>query len=143
MSTPDASLPASGVRRLHTQSPPLEYIQSRYVMRVALFITCFNDSFFPGVGQATVRILERLGQTVEFPEAQTCCGQMHFNTGYRPEAETLARRFVQIFEPYDAIVSPSASCVGMVREAYSQLAADAGDSLFSSATEALVPRVFE
>jgi L-lactate dehydrogenase complex protein LldE len=112
-------------------------------MRIALFITCFNDSLFPQAGQATVRLLERLGQRVEFPEEQTCCGQMHYNTGYARDAETLARRFVRIFEPYDAVVSPSASCVGMVREAYPDVAAVAGDSSFAAAVDTLAPRVFE
>ena len=63
-------------------------------MRVALFITCFNDTLFPETGKATVRLLERLGHQVDFPLEQTCCGQMHFNTGYQREAIPLARRFV-------------------------------------------------
>jgi L-lactate dehydrogenase complex protein LldE len=66
-------------------------------MRVALFITCFNDTLFPETGVATVRLLERLGVEVDFPEEQTCCGQMHFNTGYQREAIPLVRRFVEIF----------------------------------------------
>ena len=85
-------------------------------MRVALFITCFNDTLFPDTGRAVVTVLERLGHQVEFPEEQTCCGQMHFNTGYAEDGLALARRFERVFEPYDAVVSPSASCVGMVRE---------------------------
>ena len=85
-------------------------------MRIALFITCFNDTMYPDTGKAVVRLLERLGHTVEFPEAQTCCGQMHFNTGYRPEARALARGFAEAFAGYDAVVSPSASCAGMVRD---------------------------
>ena len=68
-------------------------------MRVSLFITCFNDTLFPEVGIATVRLLERLGHTVDFPEAQTCCGQMHFNTDYQREALPLIRRFVQTSSP--------------------------------------------
>jgi L-lactate dehydrogenase complex protein LldE len=87
-------------------------------MRVALFITCFNDTLFPQAGRATVQLLERLGHTVEFPAEQTCCGQMHFNTGYQREALPLIRRFVQIFGQAEVIVAPSASCVGMVREIY-------------------------
>ena len=85
-------------------------------MRVALFTTCFNDTLFPDTGRAVVTVLERLGHQVEFPEEQTCCGQMHFNTGYADDGLALARRFERVFEPYEAIVSPSASCVGMVRE---------------------------
>jgi L-lactate dehydrogenase complex protein LldE len=85
-------------------------------VRVALFITCFNDTLFPRTGQAVVELLERLGCEVAFPEEQTCCGQMHFNTGYADDGLALARRFERVFEPFDAVVSPSASCVGMVRE---------------------------
>jgi L-lactate dehydrogenase complex protein LldE len=90
-------------------------------MRVALFVTCVNDTLFPDTGRAVVRLLERLGCTVEFPEAQTCCGQMHFNTGYRDDARPLARRFAAAFEGYDAVVVPSGSCAAMVREWYPTL----------------------
>jgi L-lactate dehydrogenase complex protein LldE len=90
-------------------------------MRIALFITCFNDALYPGTGRSVVTLLRRLGCDVEFPEAQTCCGQMHFNTGYRPEATKLARGFVETFAGYDAVVSPSPSCVGMVRDHYATL----------------------
>jgi L-lactate dehydrogenase complex protein LldE len=85
-------------------------------VRVALFVTCFNDTLFPGTGQAVVTVLERLGCEVEFPEAQTCCGQMHFNSGYADAGLALARRFERVFGDAEAVVSPSASCVGMVRE---------------------------
>jgi L-lactate dehydrogenase complex protein LldE len=112
-------------------------------MRVALFITCFNDTLFPETGQAVVRLLERLGHEVEFPLEQTCCGQMHFNTGYQKEALPLARRFVRIFAPYDAVVSPSASCVGMVRDVYPRLAEVSEDAVFSREVQGLVPRVHE
>ncbi|MEW6637624.1 MAG: (Fe-S)-binding protein [Actinomycetota bacterium] len=112
-------------------------------MRVALFITCFNDTLFPETGRATVEVLERLGHEVEFPFAQTCCGQMHFNTGYQREAIPLVRRFVEVFEPYEAVVSPSASCVGMVRELYPMAAGLAGDTSLGERVEALAPRVFE
>ena len=85
-------------------------------MRVALFITCFNDTLFPQTGRAVVELLERLGCEVDVPLEQTCCGQMHFNTGYAEEGMRLARRFERVFAGADVIVSPSASCVGMVRE---------------------------
>jgi L-lactate dehydrogenase complex protein LldE len=85
-------------------------------VRVALFVTCFNDTLFPETGRATVRLLERLGCEVDFPEEQTCCGQMHFNSGYAREGMELARRFERVFAGAEAVVSPSASCVGMVRE---------------------------
>ncbi len=84
-------------------------------MRVALFITCFNDAMFPQVGKATVTVLERLGVKVDFPQAQTCCGQMHFNSGYRRECEPLVRNFAAAFAGYQAVVTPSASCAAMVR----------------------------
>ena len=84
-------------------------------MRVGLFITCFNDTMFPDVGKATVAVLERLGVDVEFPAAQTCCGQMHFNSGYRSECQPLVRHFASVFAGYDAVVTPSASCAAMVR----------------------------
>ena len=67
-------------------------------MRIALFVTCLTDTLFPGTGQAVVRLLERLGHQVEFPEGQTCCGQMHFNTGYRRESLPMARGFAAAFE---------------------------------------------
>jgi L-lactate dehydrogenase complex protein LldE len=90
-------------------------------MRVGLFVTCVNDTLFPGTGKATVRLLERLGCTVDFPREQTCCGQMHFNTGYRDDARPLARRFTAAFDGYDAVVVPSGSCAAMVREWYPTL----------------------
>src|SRR4029077_16848204 len=73
---------------------------------------------FPEAGRATVEVLERLGHEVVFPEEQTCCGQMHANSGYAREARVLADRFVEIFGEYDAVVAPSSSCVGTVRELY-------------------------
>jgi L-lactate dehydrogenase complex protein LldE len=112
-------------------------------VRISLFITCFNDTLFPETGRATVRLLERLGHTVDFPIEQTCCGQMHFNTGYQREAIPLVRRFVQVFERAEVIVSPSASCVGMVRELYARAAELASDRHLADAVAALTPRVFE
>ena len=112
-------------------------------MRVGLFITCFNDTLFPETGVATVRLLERLGHEVDFPAEQTCCGQMHFNTGYQREAIPLVRRFVQVFGDYEAVVAPSGSCVGMVRELYPMAAKLAGDDKLAKEVEDLVPRVFE
>ena len=82
-------------------------------MRVALFITCLNDTLFPGVGRATVSVLERAGCVVEFPFEQTCCGQMHVNSGYA--ADGLSERFARVFAGYEAVVSPSASCAAHVR----------------------------
>lgn len=90
-------------------------------MRIALFITCVNDLLYPETGKAVVRILERLGHSVEFPDSQTCCGQMHANSGYRAEALPLVRGYVETFDRYDAVVAPSGSCVAMVRESYPRL----------------------
>jgi L-lactate dehydrogenase complex protein LldE len=85
-------------------------------VRVALFITCVGDTVFPEVGRATVAILERLGHEVAFPVEQTCCGQMHLNSGYVYDALPLARRLVDVFAGFDAVVAPSSSCVGTLRE---------------------------
>jgi L-lactate dehydrogenase complex protein LldE len=114
-------------------------------MRVALFITCLNDTLFPDAGRATVTVLERLGHEVVFPMEQTCCGQMHANTGYRREAVPLVARFVRAFESAgaDAIVSPSGSCAAMVRDQYRELARESGDGVLVERVEALVPRVYE
>lgn len=112
-------------------------------MRVALFLTCFNDTLFPQVGQATVQLLERLGHEVDFPLEQTCCGQMHYNTGYQRETLPLAHHFVQTFADAEVVVTPSASCAGMVRELYPRVAREAGDADLSTHVAELVPRVFE
>jgi L-lactate dehydrogenase complex protein LldE len=93
-------------------------------MRIALFVTCVNDLLFPDVGRAVVTILERLGHPVEFPAGQTCCGQLHANTGYRAEAVPLVRGFARTFGDYQAVVAPSGSCVAMVRDAYPRLVPD-------------------
>jgi L-lactate dehydrogenase complex protein LldE len=112
-------------------------------VRVALFITCFNDTLFPETGRATVKVLESLGVEVDFPRAQTCCGQMHFNTGYQREAIPLVRRFIEVFDGYDAVVAPSGSCVSMVRELYPMAADLAGDPHLAVKVGELGPRVFE
>jgi L-lactate dehydrogenase complex protein LldE len=93
-------------------------------MRVALFVTCVNDTLFPQVGRATVSVLERLGVTVDFPAAQTCCGQMHFNSGYRRDCVPLVRGFAAAFAGYDAVVTPSASCAAMVRHHHAGIVPD-------------------
>jgi L-lactate dehydrogenase complex protein LldE len=112
-------------------------------MRIALFITCFNDTLFPDTGRATVRLLERLGHDVDFPEEQTCCGQMHFNSGYAAEALPLVRRFVRAFAGAGAIVCPSASCAAMVRHHYGRMAAQARDDHLAGEVAKLAPRTFE
>jgi len=90
-------------------------------MRVAMFIPCFVDQFYPQVGVAMVTVLRRLGIEPVFPSEQTCCGQPAFNTGYWDEARQLAHRYCAIFAGYDAIVSPSGSCTTMVRNFYPEL----------------------
>ena len=97
-------------------------------MRIALFITCVNDTLFPEAGKATVSLLERLGHRVELPEEQTCCRQVHANAGYEREALRLVSRFVRVFSAAraDAIVSPSGSCVAMVRAHYGRFAEQTG-----------------
>ena len=112
-------------------------------LRIALFIACFNDTLFPETGKAVVRLLERLGHEVVFPEEQTCCGQMHANSGYQLEAVPLARRFVRVFGEYDAIVTPSGSCAAMVRDGYPRLAELAEDDRLAGEVDAVRPRVHE
>jgi L-lactate dehydrogenase complex protein LldE len=112
-------------------------------MKVALFITCLADTMFPEVGQATVRLLERLGHSVEFPSAQTCCGQMHVNTGYQREAFPLVERFVEVFEPYEAIVAPSGSCVGSVRHQHEMVARRFGSVELVGRVERVAARTYE
>ncbi|GAA2741037.1 (Fe-S)-binding protein [Kitasatospora cinereorecta] len=98
-------------------------------MRVALFVTCVNDALYPGTGRAVVRLLERLGVDVDFPEAQTCCGQPQFNTGYRAETLPLARRTAAAFAGYDHVVTPSGSCAAMIRDNYPKLGLPEAESL--------------
>jgi L-lactate dehydrogenase complex protein LldE len=112
-------------------------------MRVALFVTCLADTLFPRVGRATVALLERLGHEVDFPPGQTCCGQMHINTGYPREALPLVRRYVDQFEPYDVVVAPSGSCVGSVRHQHAMVAEQAGDAELAVAARAVAARTYE
>ncbi|GAB3922353.1 Fe-S oxidoreductase [Microlunatus endophyticus] len=84
-------------------------------MKVSIFVTCLADTLFPDVGRATVTVLERLGCEVDFPTAQTCCGQMHMNTGYARPAGEMVRSFAETFAGAEAVVVPSGSCTGMLR----------------------------
>ncbi|MCH0542427.1 (Fe-S)-binding protein [Streptomyces sp. MUM 203J] len=116
-------------------------------MRVALFVTCVNDTLYPRTGQAVVRLLERLGVTVGFPPEQSCCGQPQYNTGYRHETEPLVRRFDAAFGPYEYVVTPSGSCAAMVRDAYPRIGARAaaegrGPGLAEAAGRA-APKTYE
>ena len=112
-------------------------------MRIALFVTCLADGLFPQVGQATVRLLERLGHEVTFPQAQTCCGQMHTNTGYLREALPLVRRYVAVFEDYEVVVVPSGSCTGSVRHQHAMVARRFGDEALARRAEAVAARTYE
>jgi L-lactate dehydrogenase complex protein LldE len=85
-------------------------------VRVSLFVTCFNDTLFPHTGRAVVRLLERLGCEVDFPLEQTCCGQLHLNSGHGREGVALARRCARVLSEAELVVTPSASCAGMLRE---------------------------
>lgn len=112
-------------------------------MRASLFITCYNDTLFPETGRAVVYLLERLGVGVEFRPAQTCCGQMHANTGFRGEAFGLAKQFVRLYADAEAVVIPSSSCVAMIRNQYPGLFEDLGNAELRREFEALLPRVHE
>ncbi len=112
-------------------------------MRTFLFITCYNDTLFPETGRAVVVLLERLGVELDFHPQQTCCGQMHANTGFRDEAFSLARRFVRLYQDAEAVVIPSSSCVAMIRDQYPALVEELGDDTLRSDFTALRPRVYE
>jgi L-lactate dehydrogenase complex protein LldE len=112
-------------------------------MRASLFITCYNDTLFPETGRAVVRLLERLGVVVEFHPEQTCCGQMHANTGFRREAFCQAKRFVRMYRDAETVVIPSSSCVAMIRDQYRELFEELGDEGLRRDFAAVLPRVYE
>ena len=113
-------------------------------VRIAILVTCLNDALFPEAGAATARVLERLGHEAVFPRGQTCCGQMHWNSGYRREAIGLIRRTVETLRPYELVVCPSGSCTAMIREHYARAAADVGDDgLSAEASTRCAAEVFE
>ncbi len=112
-------------------------------MRVALFATCLVDGLFPDVGRATVRLLRRLGHEVVFPDQQSCCGQMHLNTGYPAQALPLIRRHARVFRGYDAIVAPSGSCTGAIRHQHADTARRFGEDKLADAAEAIAARTYE
>ena len=114
-------------------------------MKIALFATCLADALFPDCATATVRLLERLGHQVVFPPKQTCCGQMHVNTGYQAEALPLVRHHVEAFEAesWDVAVAPSGSCVGSVRHQHAMVARRYGDESLASRAEDLAARTYE
>lgn len=112
-------------------------------MRISLFITCLTDTLFPQTGRALVTVLERLGHQVVFPEGQTCCGQMHVNSGYAEDALSLVHRMVGAFADAETVVSPSASCTAMVRERYPELAGRAGGESLAAEASSLAARTYE
>ena len=117
-------------------------------MRIALFVTCLGDVLFPDVGKATVAVLERLGHEVVFPADQTCCGQMHTNTGYPGDAAGLVRHHVEVFERAladgaEAVVAPSGSCAGSVRHQHAMVARRAGDEHLAARAETVAARTYE
>ncbi len=112
-------------------------------MRVALMVTCINDTLFPDTGKAVVRLLRRLGVDVDFPEQQSCCGQPMVNTGYLDEAVPVVRNFARAFAGYDAVVTPSGSCAGSVRHQHGIVARRSGDAALERATAELSPRTYE
>lgn len=112
-------------------------------MNISLFLSCYNDTLFPEALKATTVLLERLGYRVDVPMQQTCCGQMHFNTGYQAECMPMLENFLTAFEHSEVIVSPSASCVGMIRDYYPYLAKQRADEALLKRVEALNEKLFE
>ncbi len=110
-------------------------------MKISLLVTCLGDALFPDVGVATVRLLRRLGVEVDFPPAQTCCGQPHFNSGYADDARALACHTIQTFSGSDKVVIPSGSCGAMVKLEYPKLFPD--DPSWRRRTEELAARTHE
>jgi L-lactate dehydrogenase complex protein LldE len=112
-------------------------------VKVSLFITCLTDTLYPQTGIAMVKLLERLGCEIEFPRAQTCCGQMHLNTGYQTEALELIRNLVSVFEQAEIVVAPSGSCVAMIRELSVRAAEWSHDDNLLERVKNLASRTFE
>jgi L-lactate dehydrogenase complex protein LldE len=112
-------------------------------VRIALFATCLADTLFPDVAKATVTVLERLGHEVVFPLEQTCCGQMHVNTGYQRAALPLIRNYVDTFERHEVIVAPSGSCVGSIAHQHAMVARRLGDEQLALRAEAVAARTYE
>ncbi len=109
---------------------------------IQLFITCLVDSFFPGTGEAVVKVLNRLGVDVEFAPEQTCCGQPQFNSGLRSDARAIAEHTIKVFEKTTGdIVTPSGSCAHHFRHHYQELFA--GDEVWCLRAQAFASRVYE
>jgi len=110
-------------------------------MKIALMITCLGDVMRPSAGQAVVRILRRLGHNVEFPEAQTCCGQPMFNSGFHQLAREQAQHTIRVFERCDVVVTPSGSCGAMVKAEYPRLFPE--DPAWRQRAEQLAAKTYE
>jgi L-lactate dehydrogenase complex protein LldE len=108
-----------------------------------VFATCLVDGLFPDVGKATIRLLRRLGHAVELPLQQTCCGQMHVNSGYPKAALPLVRSYVDTFAGFDAVVVPSGSCTGSIRHQHEQVAEEFGNASLQSDAASLAGRTYE
>lgn len=112
-------------------------------MRVALFATCLADGLVPAVAEASVLLLERLGVRVEVPMRQTCCGQMHVNTGYPKMALPLIENHVTTFDGYDAIVAPSGSCTAAIRHQHADVAGQFGSAALATRAASVAERTYE
>jgi L-lactate dehydrogenase complex protein LldE len=110
-------------------------------MQISLLITCLGDVFFPNVGMATVELLRRLGIQVDFPKAQTCCGQPHFNSGFHDDARAIAKHMIETFQSDQLVVTPSGSCAAMVKLEYPELFHD--DPIWKKKAEDLAQRTHE
>ncbi|MBM7649600.1 L-lactate dehydrogenase complex protein LldE [Bacillus ectoiniformans] len=110
-------------------------------MNASLFITCLADNLYPNVGESVVRILQRQGVSVDFPDGQTCCGQPAFNSGYGKDAEKVAKHTIQVFENSEYVVLPSGSCTGMIHHYYPEIFKD--DPVWRKKADELIERTFE
>ena len=112
-------------------------------MKVALFATCLVDTMVPQVARATAALLQRLGHEVVVPPGQSCCGQMHVNTGYRREAVPIVANHVRAFAGAEAIVAPSGSCVASIHHQQAAVARRAGEHALADEAAALATRTYE
>ena len=110
-------------------------------MKVSLFVTCLTDTFYPRTGIAVVKVLEKLGCDVDFPQDQTCCGQPMYNNGFHDETRVLAKRMIEVFEKSTCVVTPSGSCAAMIREHYHELFHN--DPQWDSRAQALADKTYD
>ncbi|MBI1375647.1 MAG: Fe-S oxidoreductase [Phycisphaera sp.] len=110
-------------------------------MKTSLFVTCLTDTFYPRVGQAVVHVLEHFGCDVDFPVAQTCCGQPMFNTGCHGDARDLAKKMIDVFADSEHVVTPSGSCCAMIHDYYHELLKD--DPAYLKRADAFIAKTHE